>query len=144
MGRRGLDIAVVLHVSIMGQDVSLGVEFVRDVLLDRDEGTVQEHVEDSREDEEDYHQSQRSGCERAAGGSDGKEANETDLGQINTGGELLDGFGERAALGIGLVRVLAVNHVVAEGDVQQTKTNSSKAEDQGSNARVDNNCKKIS
>ena len=139
-GRVALDRAVFVGLGdgfdVLGSKRGLWV--MRDVFLEGGNGAVEQEVEYGCEDEEDDHEGQGAGGFGGGARGDAEEPDQADLGEVDAGRELVEGFGEGAALRVDCHCVHGVEEVVAEGEVEEGEGDGGEGEHQGSDAGVGN------
>jgi len=109
--------------------------FVYDAGLVVDEGGAEREVEEDGGGEEDAFDGEGPCGGGMVAGGDGEEADEAALGEVDARDELAESALVGLALGVD-VGFVAVEEVVAEGDVDQGEADGGEAEDKGRDARV--------
>lgn len=100
-----------------------------------DKGFAEAEMADDREGKQDALDGQGTSGGRVVSGCDCEEADQTTLREIDTGDELSEGTLVGTALGVD-VGLVAIEEVVAESNVDESKANGGETQDKRSNATV--------
>ena len=101
------------------------------------QGKLERELEDNGDEEHEGHDGQWSGRLRVISRGDGKEADEANLGKVDTSEELTQSLLVCLTLGVE-VGLVYVEEVVTESNVDERETNGSETEDKRSDSRVGN------
>lgn len=123
----GGDLGGQVVVVVVGDQLSTGNEITK--------GLAHGDVEEDGEDGEDDHDDQGTSAGGALSTANGEQTNQTELGEVDTGGQLLEGTGVRGTLHVN-VGANDKQHLVAEGQVQQTEADGGETKQKRGDARV--------